>query len=165
DLAFVFPGQGSQIVGMGRAVYETSARAREVFDEADRTLGYDLSKVCFEGPSTELDDTAVAQPAVLATSVAILEALVEAVNEKLGHRATGGSDPRGVAALPLALRPRFVAGHDPRRQRECGARQRGAVAAWRAQGDPASHLRAVPLSGYGSHRARACVVHADAALP
>jgi len=111
DLAFVFPGQGSQIVGMGRAVYETSARAREVFDEADRTLGYDLSKVCFEGPSTELDDTAVAQPAVLATSVAILEALVEAVNEKLGHRATGGSDPRGVAALPLALRPRFVAGH------------------------------------------------------
>src|SRR5205807_1318163 len=41
----------------------------------------------------------------------ILEALVEAVNEKLGHRATGGSDPRGVAALPLALRPRFVAGH------------------------------------------------------
>src|SRR5207302_5960225 len=82
DLAFVFPGQGSQIVGMGRAVYETSARAREVFDEADRTLGNDLSKVCFEGPSTELDDTAVAQPAVLATSVAILEALVEAVNEK-----------------------------------------------------------------------------------
>ena len=107
----MFPGQGSQTVGMGRAVYESSARAREVFEEADRTLGFDLSSACFGGPAQRLDDTVVAQPAVLATSVAIFEAFVEAVNAKLGRRATDGAEPRGVAALPAALRPRFVAGH------------------------------------------------------
>ncbi|TME28158.1 MAG: ACP S-malonyltransferase, partial [Chloroflexi bacterium] len=110
-IAFVFPGQGSQIVGMGRAVYESSARARETFEEADRTLGYDLTKIIFDGPADRLDDTSVAQPAVLATSVAILEALVESVNAKLGRRATAGGEPRGVAALPPEFRPRFVAGH------------------------------------------------------
>jgi len=59
---------------MGRAVYEQSARAREIFEEADRTVGYELSKICFDGPSGDLDSTTVAQPAILTTSVAILEA-------------------------------------------------------------------------------------------
>jgi [acyl-carrier-protein] S-malonyltransferase len=96
---------------MGRAVYEQSARAREIFDEADRTVGYELSKICFDGPSADLDGTTVAQPAILTTSVAILEAFIESVNAKLGRRSSDGVEPRGVAALPASLRPRFVAGH------------------------------------------------------
>jgi [acyl-carrier-protein] S-malonyltransferase len=108
-LAFVFPGQGSQSVGMGRAVYEASARARAVFDEADRILGYKLSEICFNGPAERLDDTRVAQPAILTTSVAILEALAE--DAAAPDRISAGREPRGVAALPDELRPAFVAGH------------------------------------------------------
>jgi len=73
--AFVFPGQGSQKVGMGRALHDTYPEARAVFDEADEALGYSLSKLCFEGPEAELTLTANAQPAILATSVAALRAL------------------------------------------------------------------------------------------
>jgi len=73
--AFVFPGQGSQKVGMGRALHDTYPEARAVFDEADEALGYSLSKLCFDGPEAELTLTANAQPAILATSVAALRAL------------------------------------------------------------------------------------------
>src|SRR5205085_10308373 len=93
---------------MGRAVYEASARARAVFDEADRILGYRLSEICFSGPAEKLDDTRVAQPAVLTTSVALLEALGEG---SAAGRLSDGGEPRGVAALPDELRPAFVAGH------------------------------------------------------
>lgn len=110
-LAFVFPGQGSQLVGMGRSVYESSPAARAVFDEADRVLGYPLTKICFEGPEERLNDTTIAQPAVLTTSIALFEAMVESVSHKLGRRATDGSEPRGVLALPEPMRPAFVAGH------------------------------------------------------
>jgi [acyl-carrier-protein] S-malonyltransferase len=73
--AFVFPGQGSQKVGMGRALRDVYPESRAVFDEVDEALGYGLSKLCFEGPDAELTLTANAQPAILATSVAALRAL------------------------------------------------------------------------------------------
>jgi [acyl-carrier-protein] S-malonyltransferase len=73
--AFVFPGQGSQKVGMGRALHDAYPEARAVFSEADEALGYGLSKLCFEGPEAELTLTANAQPAILATSVAALRVL------------------------------------------------------------------------------------------
>ena len=96
---------------MGRDVYETSAAARATFEEADRVLGYRLSEVCFAGPAERLNETTIAQPAVLATSVALFEAMVESVTQRIGRRVTDGSEPRGVMALPEHLRPAFVAGH------------------------------------------------------
>lgn len=76
-IAFVFPGQGSQYVGMGKQLYEASPAARRVFEQADAILGFSLSTLCFEGPQDELDDTFNAQPAILTVSIACLEALKE----------------------------------------------------------------------------------------
>jgi [acyl-carrier-protein] S-malonyltransferase len=92
--SFVFPGQGSQFVGMGRDLYASSPAARAIFDEADKVLGYSLSKLCFEGPEEKLNDTEYAQPAILTVSVAYLEALREKLRE------------RGEV-----LEPAFMAGH------------------------------------------------------
>lgn len=77
-IAWVFPGQGSQEPGMGRDLYEHSAAARAVFDQADQVLGRTISRLCFEAPATELGKTANAQPAIYVTSVACLEAAREA---------------------------------------------------------------------------------------
>ncbi len=94
NLALVFPGQGSQYVGMGKALYEASAAARRVFHQADEALGFKLSQLCFEGPAEELEDTVNAQPAILTVSMACLAAIREKWDE-----------------LGQGQVPRFVAGH------------------------------------------------------
>ncbi|PYS95274.1 MAG: [acyl-carrier-protein] S-malonyltransferase [Acidobacteria bacterium] len=75
DVALVFPGQGSQAVGMGKALHEANPPSRQVYERADRALGYPLSRTCFEGPEEALRLTATTQPAVLVTSLAALAAL------------------------------------------------------------------------------------------
>ncbi|WP_438350103.1 ACP S-malonyltransferase [Paenibacillus sp. FA6] len=74
-VAFVFPGQGAQAVGMGKDIYDAVPASREIFETADKVLGFDLSTMIFEGPDAELKQTFNTQPALLATSVAYLEAL------------------------------------------------------------------------------------------
>ncbi len=74
-LAFIFPGQGSQTVGMGREMAERFPEAREVFDEADEAYAAPLSDLCWNGPEVELQKTAITQPAILATSTAALRVL------------------------------------------------------------------------------------------
>ena len=76
-VAFVFPGQGSQYVGMGKALFEVSETARQVFRRADEILGFALTRLCFEGPEQDLNDTINAQPAILTVSVACLNVLRE----------------------------------------------------------------------------------------
>lgn len=76
-LAFIFPGQGAQYVGMGKDLYENFKSARHIFETADRVLGYGLSEICFEGPYDVLSSTKISQPAILTVSVASISSLRE----------------------------------------------------------------------------------------
>jgi [acyl-carrier-protein] S-malonyltransferase len=98
-LAFVFPGQGSQSVGMGKDLADNFAAARQVFEEADDALGFPLAALCFEGNEEDLQLTANTQPAILATSVAAYRAM----------RAEGAAAPSYVAGHSLGEYSALVA--------------------------------------------------------
>ncbi|MFC1739788.1 ACP S-malonyltransferase [Planctomycetota bacterium] len=73
--AFLFPGQGAQVVGMGKEIADSFPSAANIFETADHVLGFDLSRICFEGPAEKLNTTTMSQPAIFVTSAAILEVI------------------------------------------------------------------------------------------
>jgi len=73
--AFIFPGQGAQVIGMGAEIARSFPAAAEIFQRADSILGFDLSSICFEGPAEKLNSTTISQPAIFVVSAAILEVL------------------------------------------------------------------------------------------
>ena len=106
---FVFPGQGAQTVGMGHELYETNAAARAVFDEVDEALGQKLSDIIFNGPMEELTLTANVQPAIMATSIAMLRASNESVPEFVaGHSLGEYTALCAAGAISLADTARLV---------------------------------------------------------
>lgn len=108
-MAFVFPGQGSQAVGMGRDLYEASPAARAVFDQADAILGFALGQLCFTGPETTLTATEYAQPALLTVCTALLAALAEGTSERPAQQAASGLEPAFVAGHSLGEYAALVA--------------------------------------------------------
>src|SRR5688572_33291170 len=100
-VAFVFPGQGSQVVGMGKAVHDAVEAARSVFEAADAALGESLSGLCFQGPVEQLKLTANTQPALLTTSIALFRALDERPDVVAGHSL--GEYSANVASGALAF--------------------------------------------------------------
>ncbi len=101
-LVLLFPGQGSQFVGMGRALFDGSTAARAVFEEADAALGFPLSRLCFEGPDQELKLTANTQPAILTHSVAALRDLEARFPERLEHTAFAAGHSLGEYSANVA---------------------------------------------------------------
>ena len=110
-IAFLFPGQGAQQVGMGRAAAESLPPVRELYDRANAILGYDLARLCFEGPAEELDSTVYSQPALFVTSLAAVELLRKNVPDVvLACEAAAGLSLGEYTALVFAGAIEFDAG-------------------------------------------------------
>ena len=134
-VAFTFPGQGSQAVGMGKALADTSFEARAVFEAVDDALGEKLSKIIWEGPIETLTLTENAQPALMAVSLAavrVLEARGVSVKNKVAYVAGHSLGEYSALAAAGALeRRRMPRGSCGRADAPCSRRCRSAAARWR----------------------------------
>lgn len=132
--AFLFPGQGSQFVGMSRALSESYRVARQTFEEADELLDFPLSKLCFEGPEDVLTDTVNAQPALYVAGIAAMRTLYEVLGEPFQPAFVAGHSLGELTALTAAGALSFPHGLALVRRRgelmkEAGERHPGGMAA------------------------------------
>ncbi len=133
NIAFVFPGQGSQMVGMGKDVAEAYSVARELYEQADELLGFDFSTLCFDGPEDDLNDTINTQPALYVCSLAILRALQSELSD-MSPACVAGHSLGELTALAAAGAMTFEDGLSLVRERgrlmkEAGEKNPGAMAA------------------------------------
>ncbi len=100
--AFIFAGQGAQTVGMGKSLYDNSAAAKQIFDEADSVLGWSVSDICFNGPAKKLTESAYCQPAIYTVSMACHAAFMERFGDKVQPCAAAGLSLGEYAAFACA---------------------------------------------------------------